>query len=145
MGFLYGELKRAKQDIIEALKNVEAQYLPILSVIDEKSKGRLDSPLHLASYLLNPFYFYKDPSIEHDEVVMSGFVACVERMYDFDIQDKIVNEEIWKYLRKEDDFGKPLATIMCSKERELFDPGTFLLLYAQLLIFFTYVHFKYLI
>ncbi|KAG5542347.1 hypothetical protein RHGRI_022029 [Rhododendron griersonianum] len=57
MGFVYGELQKAKQEIIEACMSKEAQYKPILDIIDTKSQGRLDSPLHLTAYLLNPFYF----------------------------------------------------------------------------------------
>ena len=62
MGFLYGELKKAKEDIKEGLKNVESNYRPIFGIIDEKSKGRLDSPLHLAAYVLNPYYFFNGPT-----------------------------------------------------------------------------------
>ena len=53
MAFLYGELKQAKEEIKEAFKKVETNYHPILAIIDAKSEGRLDSPLHLAAYVLN--------------------------------------------------------------------------------------------
>lgn len=43
-----------------------------------KIKGRLDSPLHLAAYLLNPYYFYNKPDVKPDETLMNGFLICVE-------------------------------------------------------------------
>ncbi|KAK2654653.1 hypothetical protein Ddye_014509 [Dipteronia dyeriana] len=54
MGFVYGELKKAKEEIQTGLKSVESNYRPIFEIIDDKSKGRLDSPLHLTAYVLNP-------------------------------------------------------------------------------------------
>ncbi|KAK2664630.1 hypothetical protein Ddye_003204 [Dipteronia dyeriana] len=39
MRFVYGELKKAKEEIQAGLKNVKSNYLPIFEIIDEKSKG----------------------------------------------------------------------------------------------------------
>ncbi|KAF7135096.1 hypothetical protein RHSIM_Rhsim08G0134200 [Rhododendron simsii] len=88
MGFVYGELQKVKQEIIEACKSKEAQYKPILDIIDTKSQGWLDSPLHLTAYLLNPFYFYKDQTIQNDSSIMEAIVECVERFYPEDIHTK---------------------------------------------------------
>ncbi|KAG5536227.1 hypothetical protein RHGRI_023868 [Rhododendron griersonianum] len=102
MGFVYGELQKAKQDIIEACKSKEAQYKPILDIIDTKSQGQLDSPLHLTAYLLNPFYFYKDQNIQNDSSIMEAVVECVERFYpeDVDAQDYVINKELLMYKNK---------------------------------------------
>ncbi|ONM08004.1 hypothetical protein ZEAMMB73_Zm00001d033598 [Zea mays] len=62
MGFVYGELLKAKRHVKEALGNVENRFKDVVAVI-EKMDGRLDSPLHLTAYLLNPHYSYADPSI----------------------------------------------------------------------------------
>lgn len=64
MDFVYRELKREKEAIKEAFKNVEINYRPILDIIDVKGRDRLDSPLYLAAYLLNPYNFFKDQSIQ---------------------------------------------------------------------------------
>jgi len=61
MGFVYGELLKAKRQIKEALGNVESRFKDIIAVVDKKMAGRLDSPLHLTAYLLNPHYSYADP------------------------------------------------------------------------------------
>ena len=57
MAFVYGDIKEAKSKIIRILKDVKDTYEPILEIIDSKIKGRLDSPLHLTAYLLNPYFF----------------------------------------------------------------------------------------
>ncbi|CAH1449265.1 unnamed protein product [Lactuca virosa] len=61
MGFVYGEIKKAKKEIIDALGGNKKAYEPIINIISKKMKGRLDSKLHLTAYLLNPYYHYKDP------------------------------------------------------------------------------------
>ncbi|XP_019178166.1 PREDICTED: uncharacterized protein LOC109173393 [Ipomoea nil] len=47
MGFVYGELMRAKEEIKHALSDVPRNYKSIIDIIEEKMKDRLDSPLHL--------------------------------------------------------------------------------------------------
>uniref|UniRef100_A0A1J3FQ98 DUF659 domain-containing protein n=1 Tax=Noccaea caerulescens TaxID=107243 RepID=A0A1J3FQ98_NOCCA len=100
LGFIYGEIIEAKKTIKEVEDNSERSYLPIFGIIDEKMKCRLDIPLHIAAYFLNPFYYYKDSSI-YDVEVMQGFLACVETFYhgDFDKQDLVVNHEVqsWSF------------------------------------------------
>ena len=63
MGFLYGELLKAKREIKEAYGNVQSRYNEVIAIIDKKMKGRLDSLLHLTAYLLNSHYSYSNPSI----------------------------------------------------------------------------------
>ncbi|KAL5826990.1 hypothetical protein ACOSQ3_018835 [Xanthoceras sorbifolium] len=61
MDFLYGELRKEKEDIKVALKNSENAYRPILDIIDSKAKDRLDTLLHKTAYLLHLFYCHQDP------------------------------------------------------------------------------------
>ncbi|CAN6854831.1 unnamed protein product [Brassica oleracea] len=35
----------------------------------------------MAAYFLNPYYFYKDPTIQYDIEVSEGFIKCVETFY----------------------------------------------------------------
>lgn len=87
-------------------------------------KGRLDSPLHLTAYLLNPFYFYKEPTIQLDETLMTGFLNCVETFYhgEFEKQDQAVND-FTIYQDKLGFFGKPYALRGCEHNTDEFDPG----------------------
>ncbi|KAL5711127.1 hypothetical protein ACHQM5_021618 [Ranunculus cassubicifolius] len=125
MGFVYGELKQAKEDIKVAYSHVESNYRPILDIIDRKGRERLDSPLHLAGYFLNPFYFYKDDTIKDDPLIMDAMFTCSEKFFpeDFDMQHRVVNMELLSYKKKEGGFGRPLAAIGCAKNDENYDPG----------------------
>jgi hypothetical protein len=90
-----------------------------------KARGRLDSPLHLAAYLLNPYFTYNNPSIENDNVVMDGFFVCVESFFPDDIesQNLVVNVEVLKYLKKDGGFGRALAKMGCKQNDDNYDPG----------------------
>ena len=130
MGFLYGELKQAKEEIKVAYKNIEANYRPILDIIDVKAKDRLDRPLHLAAYLLNPYYFFKDQSIEDDPMVMDSFITCVEMFFpnDFQLQHLVSNVELLKYKGKVGSFGRDLAMAGCACNDDNYDPSKYSLL-----------------
>jgi len=56
MGYVYGELLKAKREIKEAFGNVEKNYRDVMAIVDKKMKDRLDSPLHVAAYMLNPYW-----------------------------------------------------------------------------------------
>lgn len=126
MGFIYGELLEAKRCIKAATNNLEKYYQPILEIIDEKIRGRLDSPLHLAAYLLNPFYFYNKPDVvKLDETLMNGFLTCVETFYhgELEKQEKVINHEFRVYQDKLGFFGKPYALRGCEQNTDEFDLG----------------------
>ena len=84
MGFVYEELLKAKREIKEALGNIESRFKDVIVVIEKKMHGRLDSPLHLTTYLLNPHYSYSNPSIFDEPKITEGFIACVEKFYYYD-------------------------------------------------------------
>lgn len=111
MGFVFGELLKAKRQIKEAFGNIESLFKEVIAVIDKKMKGRLDSPLHLTAYLLNPHYSYGNPSIFDDATIIEGFISCVETFYyyDEDKQDQAVNIELKKFQSREGPFNKKLA------------------------------------
>lgn len=124
MGFLYGELQEAKEEIKGAFKYQEVNYHPILEIIDAKAHDTLDSPLHLGAYLLNPYYFFKDQSIQHDPLVMEGIFTCVEKFFpdDFEVQNIVINVELLKYKKKEGAFGRGMAEVGCAKNDDNYDP-----------------------
>ncbi|TVU50507.1 hypothetical protein EJB05_01880 [Eragrostis curvula] len=111
MGFLFGELTKAKREIKQSFGNMEARYKDVMAIVDKKMKGRLDSPLHLAAYLVNPHYSYADTSIFDDGTVIEGFITCVETFYhgDEDMQDQVVNTELRLFQTKKGSFAKKLA------------------------------------
>ncbi|XP_074377827.1 uncharacterized protein LOC141719352 [Apium graveolens] len=81
MGFVYGELKDAKKEIIHICKGAADMYEPILDIIESKSKGRLYCLLHLAGYLLNPYFFYRDDEAQTDPKCMEALLTCVESFF----------------------------------------------------------------
>ncbi|CAN1801573.1 hypothetical protein LINPERHAP1_LOCUS23021 [Linum perenne] len=112
MGFVYGEIVKAKREIKEAFGNVEIRYKEVMAIVDKKMRGRLDGPLQLTAYMLNPYYSYVDSSISDDTDITTAFIACVEQFYNGscdDIQDQVVNHEYIKFSKKEGLFGKKIA------------------------------------
>ncbi|CAN6283691.1 unnamed protein product [Urochloa humidicola] len=122
MAFLYGEIVKAKEQIKVAIRNIDkpvnlALYNNVIEIVDNKMKDRLDSPLHLAAYLMNPYYSYNDESVFTSEQVMDGFINAVETFYhgDYDKQSKVLNEELHKFRDKQGHFGKPVAKAGCKE------------------------------
>ena len=73
MAWLYGELLKAKIKIKEAFGNQEKFYRETIAIIDKKFKGRLDTPLHLTAYILNPHYSYANKDIFDDASMTVAF------------------------------------------------------------------------
>ncbi|CAN1774730.1 hypothetical protein LINPERHAP1_LOCUS13061 [Linum perenne] len=112
MGFVYGEIVKAKREIKEAFGNVEIRYKEVMAIVDKKMRGRLDGPLQLTAYMLNPYYSYGDSSIFDDTDITTAFITCVEQFYNGSgdaIQAEVVNVEYIKFSNKEGLFGKNLA------------------------------------
>lgn len=125
MGFVNGELVQAKEEIKVVLNNLPKTYEPIIEVIDATMKDRLDSPLHLMAYVLNPFYYYNNPFLHSDPDVSLGVIDCLDVMFhgNLDMQDKILINEYPMYRNKKLTFEKALAVKACSLNDVEFDPG----------------------
>jgi hypothetical protein len=111
MGFLFGGLTKAKREVKQCYGNMEDHYKNVMVIVDKKTKGRLDSPLHLTAYLLNPHYSYVDTSLFDDATIIQGFITCVETFYHVaeDMQYQVVNKELRLFQNKEAAFVKKLA------------------------------------
>uniref|UniRef100_A0A0A9H0W8 HAT C-terminal dimerisation domain-containing protein n=1 Tax=Arundo donax TaxID=35708 RepID=A0A0A9H0W8_ARUDO len=118
MAFLFGEILKAKKDINVGIGGCDRTgnlYDNVVEIIDSKMKDRLDSPLHLAAYFLNPYYSYNDPSIFTNEQVMDGFITAIETFYhgDYDKQSQVLNDELYKFKDQLGHFAKPVAKAGC--------------------------------
>lgn len=100
MGFLYGELQQAKEDIKMAFNNVEINYRSIIDIIKTRAKDAVFICLEK---------FFRD---------------------DIDKQDQVINMELPKYKEKEGDFGRMLAAKGCSQNSDSFDPRTWWMTYG---------------
>ncbi|KAG2538826.1 hypothetical protein PVAP13_9NG418642 [Panicum virgatum] len=94
MGYIYGEIANTKTEIALRFENKEEQYLPIWKEIDFRLHDSLMTPLHLASYYLNPFFYYQNKDeIKKVEVFRDAIVECARKMYqDQPTQEKIVHQ-----------------------------------------------------
>ena len=111
---MYGELISAKREIKVAVENSEKDYLVITNAMNTKMSGRLDSPLHMAAYILNPKYSYADPSIFTDVEVVAALMDDMK-------QNKVFNIDFTKFKKKEGMFGKVSA--LKAMENNNFDAG----------------------
>jgi hypothetical protein len=111
MGFVYGELLKAKRQIKEALGNNEGRFQDVIAIVDKKMTGRLDSHLHLTAYLLNPHYTYADTTLFDAPKMTEAFISCVETFYyhDEDMQEQAANVELQKFQNRDGSFSKKLA------------------------------------
>ncbi|KAM0910791.1 hypothetical protein ACQ4PT_013919 [Festuca glaucescens] len=112
MASMYGEIIEAKKAIMIAVENSEKDYRVITTAMESKMNGRLDTPLHMAGYALNPYYSYANTSIFSDVEVMSGLMEVVEQFYHDNDEaiNKVLNIELPKFKKMEDMFGKVAAT-----------------------------------
>jgi hypothetical protein len=111
MGFLYGCLLDAKNDIAKRFNNVERCFKTIWEIIDKRWDNKLKTPLHLAGYYLNLYYYYPNKlEIELDGTFREGLVSCITKMVqEVEIQDKIM-DELNMYQDAMGSFGKEIAT-----------------------------------
>ena len=112
MASMYGEIIEAKKAILLAVENSEKDYKIITTTMESNMNGRLDTPLHMAAYALNPYYSYTTASIFTDLEVMSGLMDVIEQFYhdDDDAQNNALNIDLPKFKKKEGMFGKVAAT-----------------------------------
>ena len=82
-----------------------------MAIVDKKMKNRLDSPLHAAAYMLNPYYSYNNPAIFSDSIVVEKFMQCVETFYygEDGKEYRTVNEDLEKFQKRHGSFSKKMA------------------------------------
>ncbi|PWA57628.1 hypothetical protein CTI12_AA406760 [Artemisia annua] len=125
MGFIYGELRKATQEIKGALNDNENAYKPVLDIINGKSSNRLDTFLHKAAYILNPYYYYYDPLAKLDVEANDSIVEILGVLFpgDYELQNHINMVELPMYKNKLQKFDRPIAIKACAVNNELFDPA----------------------
>ncbi|KAI5022004.1 hypothetical protein ZWY2020_058734, partial [Hordeum vulgare] len=108
MAFMYGQIVETKKAIMLGVESSERDYKVITTAMESKMNGSLDTTLHMAAYVLNPYYSYATSSIFTDVDVMSGLMDVIEQFYhdDDDKQDKALNTDLPKFKKKEGMFGR---------------------------------------
>ncbi|GJW79411.1 hypothetical protein Tco_0143386 [Tanacetum coccineum] len=132
MGFIYGELKKARQEIIDALNDNKKAYEPIMDVIAEKSSGWLDTSLHMAAYILNPYYLYNNLEVQNDNDAVDAVVDVVGKLFpeDYDTQNRILMVEFPMYKGKQGTFDQVVAIKECEVNDDKFDPANWWSIYG---------------
>jgi CRISPR/Cas system CSM-associated protein Csm2 small subunit len=122
MGFLYGYLVEVKNEISKRFNNDRKKYEEVFQYIDKRWDSKLKTPLHRASYYLNPYYYYQNKrAIEENESFRDDVITCITKLVpNEDTQDKII-EELQKFQDVEGSFGKDIAKRQCKNIH--FDPG----------------------
>jgi len=123
MGFFHGLMLEAKKEISERFDNDESIFRVVWDIIDKRWDSKLKTPLHLAGYYLNPYFYYpKRSEIEHDGSFRAAVIACVTKMIDDEeIQDKIILEELNIYQDQQGTFGHEIAKRQ--RRNKNFNPG----------------------
>ncbi|VFQ91606.1 unnamed protein product [Cuscuta campestris] len=89
MGFLYGCMDRAKEEISENLGQDFGFYNEIWKIIDKRWELQLHRDLHAAAYYLNPRFQY-DPEMSTNAEVKAGLFRCMAKIFpDPKIQEKL--------------------------------------------------------
>ena len=112
MGFFHGLMLEAKKEISQRFDNDESRFKEVWDIIDRRWDNKLKTPLHLAGYYLNPYYYYPNKSeIVKDGSFAAGVISCITKMVagDEETQDKII-EELDMYQNQQGSFGSEIAT-----------------------------------
>lgn len=79
MGFTYGAMDKAKEEIATNFGNEERAYKEIWKIIDDKWEFQLHQQLHAAAYFLNPRFQYSEDFSSHREVKI-GLLMCMAKL-----------------------------------------------------------------
>nr|XP_034582940.1 uncharacterized protein LOC117845960 [Setaria viridis] len=122
MGFLYGCLLEAKNEISARFDNDLSKVQQIFEIIDKRWNNKLKTPLHRAGYYLNPHYYYPNKvDIELDESFRECLITCSTKMVDnVEVQDQII-QELQQYQDGDGTFGKEIAKRQLKNKH--FDPA----------------------
>jgi hypothetical protein len=122
MGFFHGLMLEAKKQISERFDNDESRFKAVWDIIDKRWDSKLKTPLHLAGYYLNPYFYYpKKAEIEGDGSFRAGVIECITVMVeDEEIQDSII-EELNTYQDQRGTFGHEIA--IRQRRNKNFNPG----------------------
>ncbi|ONM40572.1 hAT transposon superfamily protein [Zea mays] len=122
MGFFHGCMLEAKKEIATRFDNNESKYRAAWDIIDKRWDNKLKTPLHLAGYYLNPYFYYPNKSsIELDGSFRAAVISCITKMFDDeDTQDSII-EELNIYQDQQGAFGHDIA--VRQRRNKTFNPA----------------------
>ena len=67
--------------------------MSLWDIIDAHWDRKFNSPLHVARYFLNPYYFYDKRKFNEDGEVHRGLMTCMERCFpDLEFQSHVFSK-----------------------------------------------------
>ncbi|KAK3225072.1 hypothetical protein Dsin_004934 [Dipteronia sinensis] len=108
MGFIYGAMDAAKEQIAKNLGGEESTYKEIWKILDDKWDFQLHRDLHAAAYYLNPQFKWESNFSTHPEI-KSGLSKCMERLIPDPSDFTKVDEQLDEYRYKRGFFGMRAA------------------------------------
>jgi hypothetical protein len=122
IGFFHGLMLEAKKEISERFDSNESRYKVAWDIIDKRWDSKLKTPLHLAGYYLNPYFYYpKKSEIEHDGSFRAAVITCVTKMVDDEATQDNIIEELNVYQDQQMSFGHGIA--IRQRRNKNFNPG----------------------
>ncbi|GFQ02113.1 hypothetical protein PHJA_002355200 [Phtheirospermum japonicum] len=113
MGFLYGAMDKAKEEIAKNLGGEEGSY-KLWNIIDEKWEFQMHRHLHAAAYSLNPRFQYDNGFSSHVEV-KSGLYACLEKLIPNESDREKADLQLDFFHKRDGLFGCSLVRSSCKK------------------------------
>lgn len=80
MGFTYGMLENAKnknKNFKVACNRKEIAFRLIIDIKEKESRGRLNNIMHLVSYYLNYYYYYRDRKVLDNTLIRTAVIHCI--------------------------------------------------------------------
>ncbi|XP_039117836.1 uncharacterized protein LOC120253586 [Dioscorea cayenensis subsp. rotundata] len=108
MGFIYGAMDKAKEEIATNLGGQVADYKEIWDIIDEKWDYQLHQPLHATAYFLNPQFQY-EPSFSMHPEVRTGLYICMDKLIPNREERDLADIQLDQFKKKRGLFGRPQA------------------------------------
>lgn len=131
IGFVDGILENIKDEIHVTCNRKKSTFLPVIEIVEKYAKGRLDPPLHLTTYFLNPHYYYRDITIKKkNRSTKPTFLKYISLFYlEEEIQDKIGCVEFLTYENKERlmESGMAIRYYISFNSTNNFDLGKYIL------------------
>jgi hypothetical protein len=110
MGFFHGCMLEEKKEIATRFDNNESKYRAAWDIIDKRWDNKLKTPLHLAGYYLNPYFYYPNKSsIELDGSFRAAVISCIPKMFDDEDTQNSIIEELSIYQDQQGAFGHDIA------------------------------------
>ncbi|WVZ64756.1 hypothetical protein U9M48_014231 [Paspalum notatum var. saurae] len=129
MGFFHGLMLNAKKEISERFDNDESRFKVAWDIVDKRWDNELKTPLHLAGYYLNPYFYYpKKSEIEKDGSFREGVIACITRMVEDEATQDDIIEELNMYQDQQGSFGQDIA--VRQRRNKNFNPAKWWLNYG---------------